>query len=247
MKISPKIIMQYLLFAVLFAGASFVVGQAAIEYAEVSVGERSAQAAAETSTPAVIIDPGHGGEDGGASVGEILEKDLNLAISENLCDIYAIFGYDVRTTRTEDTLLYDYFDDLEDYKGKKKTYDLRNRLRIAEESGAALFLGIHMNKFPQEKYKGLQVYYSPNEDSSREAAEMIQNYAKKFLNPDNTREIKQATQAIYILKRIKMPAVLVECGFLSNPEELALLTTAEYRRQVSASIFASTAEYLAGS
>lgn len=234
-----------MLFAILFAGVSFIIGRSALGYAELYSSEPSAQAAAEAPSPAVILDPGHGGEDGGASSGDILEKDLNLAISEKLCDIYTIFGYDVRTTRTEDTLLYDYFHDLEDYKGRKKTYDLRNRLRIAEESGASLFVGIHMNKFPQEKYKGLQVYYSPNDDGSREAASMIQSYAKKFLDPDNTREIKQATQSIYILKRIKLPAVLVECGFLSNPEELALLSTEEYRLQLSAAIFASTAEYLA--
>lgn len=235
-----------MLFAVLFAGASFIIGQSALNYTETYTSEPSAQTAVDTPAPAVILDPGHGGEDGGASVGDILEKNLNLAISENLCDLYAIFGYDVRTTRTEDTLLYDYFDDLEDYKGRKKTYDLRNRLRIAEESEAALFIGIHMNKFPQEKYKGLQVYYSPNDDGSREAAAMIQTYAKKYLMPDNNREIKEATQAIYILKRIKIPAVLVECGFLSNPDELTLLSSEEYRKQLSASIFASSAEYLVG-
>lgn len=245
MKLSAKLLVQYVMFAILFTGASILVGKSALDYAALHTAEPSAQAAAETPPPTIILDPGHGGEDGGASSGDILEKDLNLAISENLCDLYAIFGYDARTTRTEDTLLYDYFNDLEDYKGRKKSYDLRNRLRIAEESGAELFVGIHINKFPQEKYKGLQVYYSPNTDESREAAAMIQSYAKKYLMPDNNREIKKATKAIYILKRIKIPAVLVECGFISNPEELALLSTPEYRMKVSASIFAATAEYLA--
>lgn len=238
------------MFAFLFTGASLLVGKSALSFASLYIAEPSdaelSAAAAEAPPPSLIIDPGHGGEDGGASSGDILEKDLNLAISENLCDLCAIFGYDVRMTRTEDTLLYDYFDDLEDYRGRKKTYDLRNRLRIAEESEAELFVGIHMNKFPQEQYKGLQVYYSPNTDESREAAGMIQSYAKKYLSPDNNREIKKATQAIYILNRIKTPAVLVECGFLSNPEELALLSSSEYRMQVSASIFASAAEYLVG-
>lgn len=244
MKISTKIYVQYIAFALLFTGASLLIGKSALEYASFSSVSESTQTAAETPPPAVTIDAGHGGEDGGASSGDTLEKDLNLMISENLCDLCTIFGYDVLMTRTEDTLLYDYFDDLEDYTGHKKTYDLRNRLRIAEESDASLYLGIHMNKFPKEQYKGLQVYYSPNTDSSQTAAGIIQTYAKQYLMPDNNREIKKATQAIYILHRIRIPAVLVECGFLSNPEELTLLNTASYRTKLAASIFSATAEYL---
>jgi N-acetylmuramoyl-L-alanine amidase len=101
-----------------------------------------------------------------------------------------------------------------------------------------------MNKFPKESSKGLQVYYSPNTDESAQSARIIQSYAKKYLDPANERETKQATSAIYILNRITVPAVLVECGFLSNPEERALLETAEYRQKVAAVLFASTAEYL---
>lgn len=244
MKLSVKSITQYIAFALLFSGASLLIGKYAFNYAVLNTSELSTQAGAEAQQLDFIIDPGHGGEDGGATSGDVLEKNLNLAISENLCDLYAVFGYNARTTRTDDTLLYDYYNDLEDYKGRKKTYDLRNRLRIAEESGAKLYVGIHMNKFPQEKYKGLQVYYSPNDEKSRDAASMIQSYAKKFIMPDNEREIKQATQAIYILKRIKIPAVLVECGFLSNPEELALLTSKDYRLKLSAALFASSAEFI---
>lgn len=242
MKHSPRIIVNYVIFAFLFTVSSMFVGKSAITLSEKYKTDTVSQAI--ITTPQVVIDPGHGGEDGGASSGDILEKNLNLDISLTLSDIFSLFGYDTVLTRTEDTLLYDYFDDLEDYTGKKKTYDLRNRLRIAEESGAELFVGIHMNKFPKEQYKGLQVYYSPNTDESRIAASMIQSYAKKFIMPDNNREIKCANQSIYILKRIKIPAVLVECGFLSNPEELSLLTTKEYRNRLAVSIFASGAEYL---
>lgn len=239
-----RIYLQYIFFALLFTGASLFVGKSALDYAAIHPAAESAQTAADTPPPAVIIDPGHGGEDGGASSGDTLEKDLNLMIAENICDLYTIFGYDVLMTRTEDVLLYDYFDDLEDYTGHKKTYDLRNRLRIAEESEASLYLGIHMNKFPKEQYKGLQVYYSANENASKKAANIIQTYAKQYLMPDNNREIKKATQAIYILHRIRIPAVLVECGFLSNPDELALLNTSTYRIKLASSIFTATAEYL---
>jgi len=172
-----------------------------------------------------------------------LEKDLNLTVARNLADICAIFGQNVSLTRNSDTLLYDAFDDLEDYSGKKKTYDLKNRLRMAEESGASLFVGIHMNKFPQESSKGLQVYYTKNADGSENAARMIQNYAKTHLIPWNEREIKGATSAIYLLHRIRMPAVLVECGFLSNPADCASLTDPAYQRQLASVIFSACTEW----
>ncbi len=192
----------------------------------------------------IVIDPGHGGEDGGASVLDVLEKDLNLEVSLILSDLYTIFGYEAKLTRTDDRMLYDHYGDLSDYTGKRKTYDLRNRLRIAEESDASLFVGIHMNKFPIEKYSGLQTYYSTNASESKDAATMIQSYAKKYLSPENKREIKSSSDAIYILKRITLPAVLVECGFLSNDAERALLTSSEYKERLAAVIFASTAEFI---
>lgn len=242
MKHSPRIIVNYVIFAFLFTVSSMLVGKSAIKLSEKHKTDPVSQEI--VTIPQVVIDPGHGGEDGGASRGDVLEKNLNLEISLTLSDIFTLFGYDSLLTRTNDTLLYDYYNDLEDYTGKKKTYDLRNRLRIAEESGAELFIGIHMNKFPKEQYKGLQVYYSPNTDASRNAASIIQSYAKKFIAPDNKREIKCANQSIFILKRIKIPAVLVECGFLSNADEFSLLTTREYRNKLAMSIFASSAEYL---
>ncbi|MGN1346543.1 MAG: N-acetylmuramoyl-L-alanine amidase [Eubacteriales bacterium] len=242
MKYIPRLVLNYTVYAFLFMGAAVLIGRAAFPgdagYTAPTAG------VPETEPPQIMIDPGHGGEDGGASVGDTLEKDLNLEISFCLSDLYSLFGIRSEMTRTEDTMLYDRFDDLEDYRGKKKTYDLRSRLRMAEESGAVLYVGVHMNKFPQEKYKGLQVYYSPNTDESTRAARMIQSYAKKYLDPTNDRETKKATNAIYILKRIKIPAVLVECGFLSNNEERALLETPEYRLKVAAVLFASTGEYL---
>lgn len=191
-----------------------------------------------------VIDAGHGGEDGGAEVGGILEKNINLDMSLKISDLCAIFGYSSRLTRSDDTLLYDRFDDLTDYSGKKKTYDLRNRLRIAEESDAELYIGIHMNKFPEQKYKGMQVWYSPNCTSGKTAAEYIRSYSKTYLDPSNERETKAAGKSIYILNRITVPAVLVECGFLSNDEERNLLLDTDYQSRVAAVIFSSCAEFV---
>ena len=207
----------------------------------------SAEDAAAPSRPIIVIDAGHGGEDGGAS-GEdgTKEKDLNLLVAQSLADILTAAGYDVRMTRTDDRLLYDLYGDLTDYKGHKKTYDLRNRLRFTEEAGADLLLSIHMNKFPQPQYSGLQVYYSPTAPESRTVAEVIRNYTKLYLQPENERETKAATSSIYLLHRIQRPAVMVECGFLSNEEELTRLKDEIYRRQLALVIACAAAECLSG-
>lgn len=207
----------------------------------------SAEDAAAPSRPIIVIDAGHGGEDGGASGTDgTKEKDLNLLVAQSLADILTAAGYDVRMTRTDDRLLYDLYGDLTDYTGHKKTYDLRNRLRFTEETGADLLLSIHMNKFPQPQYSGLQVYYSPTAPESRTVAEVIRNYTKLYLQPENERETKAATSSIYLLHRIQRPAVMVECGFLSNEEELSRLKDDTYRRQLALVIACAAAESLSG-
>lgn len=243
MKTTPRIVANYIIFAFLFAGAALIIGKTALLTNFVPKTD-STPTIAEAESVQIVIDPGHGGEDGGANIADVLEKDLNLNVAKNLDAICAIFGYSAKMTRTEDTLLYDHYGDLSDYTGKKKTYDLRNRLRIAEEAGAEMFVGIHMNKFPQSKYRGLQVYYSNNTPDGEKIARMVQSYAKTYIAPDNQREIKSAGDSIYILKRITCPAILVECGFLSNPEECTALQSPEYRVQLAETIFASCAEYL---
>jgi N-acetylmuramoyl-L-alanine amidase len=240
-----KSIINYVVFSFLFLTAVLFVGSRSVRYFSSLAAEDAAAVGEGERVPCVIIDPGHGGEDGGAVGADgTLEKHLNLSVSENVRDIFTLFGIPVQMTREEDCLLYDYYNDLNDYTGKMKTYDLRNRLRMAEESGAKLFLGIHMNKFPQTQYSGLQVYYSPNREESASAASLIRTYAKGYLQPENNREIKKATSSIYILHRITMPAVLVECGFLSNEAECALLNTSEYRVRTAAVIAAAGMEWL---
>ena len=193
-------------------------------------------------TVTVILDPGHGGEDGGAvGAGDVYEKDLNLAIAKEVESYLKMNGISVICTRNEDILLYDRN---VDYKGRKKMLDLAARLKISRETENSVFVSIHMNAFPQTQYSGLQVYYSPNDDTSADLAALIQNNTKSLLQPTNTRKIKPASSNIYLLDRITTPAVLVECGFLSNAEECALLSDAEYRQKLSLILATAIAQFV---
>ena len=174
-----------------------------------------------TSTPYIVIDAGHGGEDGGAiGINGGYEKDVNLAVALILRDILTEKGLNVIMTRSEDILLYDKDSD---YEGHKKEQDLLNRRKIAETYEDPIFISIHMNSFPIEKYNGLQVYYSKNTPSSMELANKIQTNARQHLQIPNKRTTKPS-DGIYLLDRLKCTAVLVECGFLSNPEEVGDIT-----------------------
>lgn len=187
----------------------------------------------------IIIDPGHGGEDGGA-VGKsgTLEKNINLAIAKNLQSYLLLAGYNVEMTRTEDVLLYN-----ENQRNMKKYYDVRNRVAFAKEYEDAIFVSIHQNTFPIEKYSGLQVYYSPNNPDSEKISNLIQRNTVLFLQPNNNRKAKEAGRNIYVLKELYCPAVLVECGFISNGAEEALLCDEEYRKRLAFVIFKSIAEF----
>lgn len=187
-----------------------------------------------------VIDAGHGGEDAGAIANDgTYEKDLNLEIASLLCGILELNGNGVKMTRTEDTLLYDYYDDLDDYTGQKKVYDLKNRVKIAEEFENPIYVGIHMNKFSIAKYKGLQVYYSKNNNDSYKIANKIKENTKSYLQNDNNREVKKADSSIYVLNNIDCPSVLIECGFLSNEEELNNLKDKEYQCRLALMLFCS--------
>ena len=186
--------------------------------------------------PVIVLDAGHGGEDGGATGADgTLEKELNLAVTEAVYHLLSAAGYDVRMTRTDDRMLYDLYGDLAEYGGYKKTYDLKNRLRYTREADADLFVSIHMNKFPQENVRGLQVWHAAV-PGSREIAETIRSYAADYLSPEHKRIVKETTSAIYLLHRIEIPAVMIECGFLSNCEDLAKLKDESYREQLALTI-----------
>lgn len=190
----------------------------------------------------VVIDAGHGGEDGGASsAAGLVEKDVNLEISKLLCEMLRADGINVVMTREDDRLLYDRN---VDYHGRKKKLDLAARLTIADTTPDAIFISIHMNSFTNPKYSGLQVWYSPNDPDSSTLAGLIQSKNKSTLQPENTRKTKVATSSIFLLENATCPAVLVECGFLSNPAEAALFETDEYKQKVASMLFDSITEFL---
>lgn len=200
--------------------------------------------AAPSPPPAftVVLDAGHGGEDGGAvSESGVYEKDLNLALTFLLRDLLVANGVEVVLTRSTDTLLYD---KTVDYHGRKKALDLAARQKIAEETENCVFVSIHMNAFPQSQYSGLQVWYSPNTEASFTLAQSTQTLVRELLQPQNERKIKSATSSIYLLHRLSVPSVLIECGFLSNPQEAQLLANEDYQRQLAFVLFLGLTEGL---
>ena len=189
----------------------------------------------------IVIDAGHGGEDGGCEGNGLVEKNLNLDISMRLASLLRKAGVNVVMTRETDILLYD---KNSDYEGKKKVQDVRRRLEIATEQENAVLVSIHMNYFAETKYSGLQVWYSKNDSKSRILANLIQTEVKTTLQPNNKRSIKEATSGIFLLNNATFPAVLVECGFLSNTDEARALGDAEYRQALAKSIFEAIMKYI---
>ena len=187
--------------------------------------------------PIVIIDAGHGGEDGGAiGTNGIYEKDINLNIANQLDTMLRAAGVPTVMTRSKDHLLYD---PNSDYEGRKKVLDMQARLNICKQYEHAIFVSIHQNTFGQERYHGLQVYYSANNEQSKPLAQAIQSLSATSICPGNNRKIKNAGTDIFLLDRNDHPAVLVECGFLSNPEECEKLSDESYQKQVATTICVS--------
>lgn len=203
-------------------------------FAESSSPSKAAVALSDKSTPickTIILDAGHGGEDGGALSGDgLLEKDINLALALTMRDIFVANGIPVILTRESDTLLYD-----RDaaFHGRKKMLDMAARLKIATDTTDAVFVSLHMNTYPLSSCQGTQVWYSENNENSHSLALSIHSTVRELLQPENDRPIKKSGSSIYLLHHLLCPAVLVECGFLSNPEEAALLADENYRQQLA--------------
>ena len=177
--------------------------------------------------PTVIIDAGHGGEDGGAiGVNGAYEKDINLMIALKLKVRLEALGIKTVLTRSTDTLLYD---KNADFEGKKKKLDMQARKKIAESYENAIFVSIHQNSFVKEQYSGFQTYYSPNSPSSYELALTLENEARTAIAPSNVRASKKSDSSIYLLDKLYCPAILVECGFISNRKECSLLCSEQYQ------------------
>lgn len=186
----------------------------------------------------VIIDAGHGGEDPGAIDNGVKEKDLNLTVAKKLGAFLTLSDVDVVYTRTTDTLLYG-----AGQEKSKKQYDLKNRVAIAEKYDNAVLISIHMNKFTVKSCKGLQTFYCKKSEESKALAEYVQT-ASKLLQPFNDRAIKDENGTIYLLENTSKPAVLIECGFISNEEEAKLLQNDEYQNKLAFSIFSGISNWI---
>ena len=189
----------------------------------------------------IIIDPGHGGEDGGAtSCSGILESKFNLDIALRLNDMLHLLGYNTLMIRDTDRSVYTQGETI----AQKKVSDLRERVRIINETDNAIVVSIHQNIFPDGKYWGSQVFYA-NTEGSKSLAIKMQSQLQISLMPNNNRKSKQA-KGVYLMEHIQCTGILVECGFLSNPEEEKKLRTDQYQKELSAVIASVTGGHLCG-
>lgn len=187
----------------------------------------------------VVIDPGHGGMDAGASYQEVLEKDLALSISLKLRDYLVLQGAEVTLTREGD---YDLSKPSDTSVREKKRSDIYKRVKIVEDQAPDLVVSIHLNAIEESIWRGAQTFYYPTNVEGQELAASIQASLIKRLK-NTTREI-QAIQGVYLLKQVTVPMALVEVGFLSNEKERALLLSEDYQEKVARSIFYGMVNYL---
>lgn len=187
----------------------------------------------------IIIDAGHGGVDGGAtSCTGILESAYNLEIALRLNDLFHFLGYDTRMIRTTDISVYTKGDTI----AQKKISDLKERVRVTNETENALLISIHQNIFSDSQYSGAQVFYADTE-GSKALAQAMQAAFVSTLNPGSRRQCKKS-DGIYIMEHITRPGILIECGFLSNPQEEAQLRSKTYQQQLCCVVASTTASYL---
>ncbi|MBO5858973.1 MAG: N-acetylmuramoyl-L-alanine amidase [Clostridia bacterium] len=179
----------------------------------------------------VVIDAGHGGVDGGTcSENGILEKHLNLQIALKVNDFLKSMGINTVMIRTQDISIHD---KTATTIREKKVSDIKNRLKIINETENSIFVSIHQNHFSQEKYHGSQIFYSKNNPESSSLADYVRHSVISVLQPDNSRETKQSGSEIYLLYHAKTPSIMVECGFLSNHEETEKLTDENYQKKLA--------------
>lgn len=175
----------------------------------------------------IVIDAGHGGEDGGAvSCTGVQESQINLEISLRLRDLLHFLGYQTKMIRTSNTSVSTQGSTI----SQRKVSDLKHRVQMVEETENALLISIHQNQFSEKQYAGAQVFYAPTQ-GSQELAEETQAQLIALLNPASKRACKKA-DSVYLMQHISCTGILVECGFLSNPEEEAKLRTPEYQQML---------------
>lgn len=192
-----------------------------------------------TERKRIVIDPGHGGIDGGAtSCTGVLESKINLEIALRVNDMLHLLGVDTVMTRTTDTSLHTQGNTI----AAQKVSDLKERVKMASDSANAMLVSIHQNNFTDSRYSGAQVFCSPNAESM-DIATRMQDAFVKTINLGSNRKCKRG-EGIYLLQKVTIPAILVECGFLSNHAEEAKLRSEEYQKEVAAVIACVSSTYL---
>lgn len=198
-----------------------------------------------SSTPVsnhtIILDAGHGNPDGGATGNDgSIESDLNLSLVLKLQNLLESSNCTVILTRSDENGIYEA--DSNTIR-EQKVSDMKNRVKIANNSNSEMFVSIHMNKLEQTQYSGWQTFYKNQDEDSKKIAEKIQLSLNNFIKKENSRTIKSISN-IYLTKNVEIPLVLVECGFLSNAEENKLLQTDEYQNELAWSIYIGIMDYL---
>lgn len=189
----------------------------------------------------VVIDPGHGGMDGGAvSCTGVSESELNLEIALKLDDLLTMLGIRTVMTRREDVSIHS---PEAVTLSEKKVSDLKNRVNLVNQTPNPLLISIHQNMFEDPRYDGAQVFYARTA-GSLQLAEQVQQVLCTELDPDNHRQAKESL-SVYLMKKIQCTGILIECGFLSNEAEEAKLRNTAYQKQLACVITAGLTQYLA--
>lgn len=192
----------------------------------------------------IIVDAGHGGFDGGAVVSNINEKDINLKIANKVSFLLKLAGFNVIETRTDDSSTES--DSSASISAKKKS-DLQNRLELAKQNPDAIFVSIHLNKYPSSAPNGAQMFYSPNNKKAELLAECMRQSIVSLLQNDNKRQIKKGDKNTYLLYYSPIPTVIAECGFMSNDAEFKRLLDDTYQTKMAFSIFNGILKYFSQS
>ncbi len=221
---------------ILMAAGILLLGNSFLERAEQ---EQAVSAMGDgKKPPVVVIDAGHGGKDPGkVGVNDALEKDINLQIALRLKRLLEQNDVEVVLTREEDKDL------ASEQATSRKNEDLRARAALISKAEPVVMVSIHQNSYPEEDVDGAQVFYYSGSESGKRFGTMVQNSLKSEINDGNHR-VAKANKEYYLLKKAMCPAVIVECGFLSNPTEASLLVTEEYQEKLAFAIHLGIMEYI---
>ncbi len=223
-----------LILGISIVGGSLTEKRIAVETASGKIGT-------SLERPVIVIDAGHGGMDGGCvSIDGVPEKGINLNIAMSLRDMLTVMGYQPVCTRESDVSIHN--DGIEGLSKQKKS-DMDNRLALFNKYDGAIAVSIHQNQFTDSKYSGAQMFYSEKSSDSERLAGIMKEQFVSFLQPENERETKPVGDELYLLNNASCPAVMIECGFLSNQEESLKLQDENYQKQIAFTVFTGICRY----